>query len=91
MITFKDEIASLPYVRVIFTKQANPSLASQAPNDKINSGVKLSVCDCIDKTIIDKINSPNVIASKFSKHRRKFLRVRAKAIEGMIIISGSII
>lgn len=89
MIIFKDLRLSLPYERVIFTKHANPNLASQAPNDKINSGVKISVWECIDNIMDMRTSKPKVIASRFNKHNRKFLYVIARAIAGIIIIRGS--
>lgn len=91
MIIFKEERLSLPYVRVIFTKHANPNLASHAPNDRISNGVSASVCDCIDSNMEDSTNNPRIIASRFNRHRRKFFRFKARAIEGIMIISGSII
>lgn len=80
---------SLPSVRVIFTRQASPRLASHAPNDSNKSAIITSVSDCMNNDIEEYINSPRVIASKFSKHIRKFFCVRAKASKGIIIIIGN--
>ena len=68
-----DFILSFPYVRIIFTRQAKPSLASHAPSDKISKGGKASVFGSDDNVSDANINNPNVIASRLSKHNRKVL------------------
>ena len=85
---FREFKLSLPYERVIFTKQERPNLASQAPKDKIRSGSRFSVCADMDIVIDIMVRSPRDIASRFNKHRRKLFCVIASAIVGVIIIRG---
>ena len=73
MIIFRELRLSLPYVRVIFTRHANPNLASHAPKDKIRRGTSGSVWELMDIVVVIRTRSPNVIASRFNRHRRKFL------------------
>lgn len=63
-------ILSLPWDRIIFTKQANPNLASHALKDKINNLFNISVFDKEFIEIRVNVIILNIIISKFNRHIR---------------------
>ena len=73
-------------MRVIFTKQAKPSLASHAPSDRISRGGRVSVWELENDTCSVRIMRASVITSRFSRHRRNFFEVNDIASSGMNII-----
>ena len=79
-----DEIRSFPFSRLISTKIASATLASQAPNARINIGIVRYIVD-VDDSVKDSIKvSDKMEASSESKHISNLFRIMI--IEEMVII-----
>lgn len=71
----KDEIMSFPLRRLIRTRIANPTLASQAPKARINIGIVINMVDVEDR-VNDNISvNDKIEASKESRHISNLFRM----------------
>lgn len=79
---------SFPWDRIIFTKQASPSLASHALIDRIVREFNDSVGLMINDDMRVRRNRLRVMASRLSRHIKNFSFVNSSEIIENNIISG---
>lgn len=83
MIDFR---LSFPWDRIMFTRQASPSLASHALIDRIVSEFSDSVGLMVNDDVSVRTNSLKVMASRLSRHIRNLFFVNiSEAIENRSI------
>lgn len=63
---------SFPYERVIFTRQARPNLAPQAPRVRIIKTIVGLLSEKPERGGINIVTNPKIITSKLSRHINKW-------------------